>query len=121
MDELDIYAYERSLAGEGVIFCGVDEAGRGPLAGPVCAAAVILSPETRIEGLDDSKKLSGKKREELYDILCERAVSFGVALNAVEGVAATEQSASDIAAWCSGSISYLTAFETVLKRYGFPT
>ena len=51
----------------------------------------------------------------------ERAVSFGIALNAVEGVAATEQSASDIAAWCSGSISYLTAFETILKRYGFPT
>ena len=51
----------------------------------------------------------------------EKAVSFGVALNAVEGLAATEQSASDIAAWCSGSISYLTAFETILKRYGLPT
>ncbi len=51
----------------------------------------------------------------------EKAVSFGVALNAVEGVAATEESASVIAAWCSGSISYQTAFETILKRYGFPT
>lgn len=51
----------------------------------------------------------------------EKAVSFGVALNAMEGLAATEQSASDIAAWCSCSISFLTAFETILKRYGFPT
>ncbi|MEG1886975.1 MAG: ribonuclease HII, partial [Oscillospiraceae bacterium] len=49
--------------------CGVDEAGRGPLAGPVCAAAVILPANSAIEGLDDSKKLSEKKREQLYDVI----------------------------------------------------
>ncbi|MBQ5995509.1 MAG: ribonuclease HII [Clostridia bacterium] len=58
--------------------CGIDEAGRGPLAGPVYAAAVILPEGCVIEGLDDSKKLSEKKREALFDVICERAVSFAV-------------------------------------------
>ena len=88
MDELDLYAYERSLAGDAAVFCGVDEAGRGPLAGPVCAAAVILPPELRIEGLNDSKKLTEKKREELYDIICLQAVSFGIAFASVEEIEA---------------------------------
>ena len=88
MDELDLYAYERSLAGDAAVFCGVDEAGRGPLAGPVCAAAVILSPEVRIQGLNDSKKLTEKKREELYDIICMQAVSFGIAFASVEEIEA---------------------------------
>ena len=88
MDELDLYAYERSLAGDAAVFCGVDEAGRGPLAGPVCAAAVILPPEVRIQGLNDSKKLTEKKREELYDIICMQAVSFGVAFASVEEIEA---------------------------------
>ena len=59
--------------------CGVDEAGRGPLAGPVFAAAVILPPNLEIEGLNDSKKLSEKKREALFDIICEKALAFGIA------------------------------------------
>lgn len=59
--------------------CGVDEAGRGPLAGPVYAAAVILPPDRPIEGLNDSKKLSEKKREALYDIIVERAVAYCIA------------------------------------------
>ena len=88
MDELDLYAYERSLAGDAAVFCGVDEAGRGPLAGPVCAAAVILPPEVRIQGLNDSKKLTEKKREELYDIICMQAVSFGIAFASVEEIEA---------------------------------
>ncbi|HCR44502.1 MAG TPA: ribonuclease HII [Ruminococcaceae bacterium] len=58
--------------------CGIDEAGRGPLAGPVFAAAVVLPPGLIIEGLDDSKKLSPKKREKLFDIIKSRAVSFGI-------------------------------------------
>lgn len=87
MEEHDIYAYEQMLSG-GALFCGVDEAGRGPLAGPVCAAAVILPPEVRIEGLDDSKKLSEKKREELYEIISEKAVAFGVAFATVEEIEA---------------------------------
>ncbi|MGE4485613.1 MAG: ribonuclease HII [Oscillospiraceae bacterium] len=59
--------------------CGVDEAGRGPLAGAVYAAAVILPPGFEIKGLDDSKKLSEKKREEFYGVIVEKAVSYGVA------------------------------------------
>ncbi|MFR3455816.1 MAG: hypothetical protein ACLTTS_03385 [Acutalibacteraceae bacterium] len=62
--------------------CGVDEAGRGPLAGPVCAAAVILPVGAVIPGLDDSKKLTEKKREALYDVIKETAVSYGIALQA---------------------------------------
>ena len=54
--------------------CGVDEAGRGPLAGPVCAAAVILPDGIEIAGLNDSKKLSEKKREELYEVITEKAL-----------------------------------------------
>ena len=59
--EMDMYAYERFLADGKTPFCGVDEAGRGPLAGPVCAAAVILPPGLEIPGLNDSKKLTDKK------------------------------------------------------------
>lgn len=61
------------------IVCGVDEAGRGPLAGPVCAAAVILPADEEIPGLNDSKKLSDKKRRELYPIIKEKAVAYGIA------------------------------------------
>ena len=68
------------------IICGVDEAGRGPLAGPVYAAAVILPEGMTIEGLDDSKKLSEKKREYLFDIICDRAVSYGIATASVEEI-----------------------------------
>lgn len=64
--------------------CGVDEAGRGPLAGPVCAAAVILDEE--IEGLNDSKKLSEKKREELFPVIKEKAVSFSIAFASVDEI-----------------------------------
>lgn len=69
--------YEREYAGYELI-CGVDEAGRGPLAGPVAAGAVILPKNTGIPYLDDSKKLSAKRREELYDEIMDKAVSAGV-------------------------------------------
>lgn len=68
--------------------CGVDEAGRGPLAGPVCAAAVILPNGISIEGLDDSKKLSEKKRELLFDIIKDAAVSYSVAYASLEEIEA---------------------------------
>lgn len=68
------------------LVCGVDEAGRGPLAGPVCAAAVILPRGYVIDGLDDSKKLSEKKREKLYDVITENAVSYCVAFGSVEEI-----------------------------------
>ena len=61
------------------IVCGCDEAGRGPLCGPVVAAAVILPPDVSIEGLDDSKKLTEKKREKLYDLIIEKALAYGIA------------------------------------------
>ena len=85
-ETMDMYAYERSLAGEARPFCGVDEAGRGPLAGPVCAAAVILPESLVIPGLNDSKKLTARKREELYDIICGEALSFAVAFATVEEI-----------------------------------
>ena len=59
--------------------CGCDEAGRGPLCGPVVAAAVILSPDTEIDGLNDSKKLTEKKRERLFDVIKEKAVAYAIA------------------------------------------
>lgn len=60
------------------VICGIDEAGRGPLAGPVCAAAVILRPDTEIEGLNDSKKLTEKKRELLFPIIKEKAAAYSI-------------------------------------------
>ena len=68
------------------IVCGIDEAGRGPLAGPVCAAAVILPDGCFIEGLDDSKKLSEKKREELYDTIIKNAVSYAVSYGTLKDI-----------------------------------
>ncbi len=68
------------------LICGVDEAGRGPLAGPVCAAAVILPENAEIEGLNDSKKLSEKKREALYDVICEKALSYAVCYGTLEEI-----------------------------------
>ena len=70
-------AFERECADEGTpVCCGIDEAGRGPLAGPVVAAACILDPEKPVYGLDDSKKLSPKKRDQLYDEIVEKAKAF---------------------------------------------
>lgn len=75
----EMEAIERGLRENGYNFiAGVDEAGRGPLAGPVYAAAVILPSGCIIEGLNDSKKLSEKKREKLYDIIIDKAVSYSV-------------------------------------------
>lgn len=68
------------------VLCGVDEAGRGPLAGPVCAAAVILPRGLVINGLNDSKKLSEKKREELFDVICEKAISSATAFATVDEI-----------------------------------
>ena len=77
MDKIDLWEIENSL-NVGVI-CGVDEAGRGPLAGPVCAAAVILPEGEIIPGLNDSKKLTDKKRRELFPIIKEKAIAYGIA------------------------------------------
>lgn len=83
----ELYELERQLHREGYgLVCGVDEAGRGPLAGPVCAAAVILPEGCDLPGLNDSKKLSEKKREVLFDLICERAVAYGIAFSTVEEI-----------------------------------
>ena len=83
----DLWLLENSIYDEGYeLICGVDEAGRGPLAGPVCAAAVILPRGLEIEGLNDSKKLSEKKREELYDVIIEKALAYGIAFADVEEI-----------------------------------
>ena len=81
LERLDrMMLYERKYADYGII-CGIDEAGRGPLAGPVCAAAVTLPKDHPILYVNDSKQLSPKKREELYDVIIRDAVSYGAALS----------------------------------------
>ncbi len=85
----ELWTLENEIYGEGyTLLAGVDEAGRGPLAGPVCAAAVILPQGLVIEGLDDSKKLTEKKREALFDPICDQAVSYGIAFASVEEIEA---------------------------------
>lgn len=79
--------YEQNAISKGFkSVCGVDEAGRGPLAGPVCAAAVILPENTVIEGVNDSKKLSEKKRESLFEVIKSTAVSYCIAYATVEEI-----------------------------------
>ena len=78
---MGLWEIEDSLYTQGfTAVCGIDEAGRGPLAGPVCAAACILPQDLEIEGLNDSKKLSAKKREALYDIITAKAIAWAVCL-----------------------------------------
>lgn len=83
----DLWTLENEIYDSGVkLICGVDEAGRGPLAGPVCAAAVILPRGLEIPGLNDSKKLSEKKREALFDVICSSAKAYGIAFAEVEEI-----------------------------------
>jgi len=84
-----MYTYETPYWDAGKLVCGIDEAGRGPLAGPVCAAAVILDPNYTIEGLNDSKKLTEKKRALLFDQIKEHALAYAIAF-------ATEQEIDEI-------------------------
>ena len=81
MSNVTMWEIEDSFYADGVkVICGVDEAGRGPLAGPVCAAAVILPEPLEIPGLTDSKKLTDKKRRELFPIIKEQAIAYGIGL-----------------------------------------
>lgn len=80
MSEKNMWQIEEKYYAQDIrLICGVDEAGRGPLAGPVCAAAVILPANIEIPGLDDSKKLSDKRRRELFPVIQEKAIAFAVA------------------------------------------
>ncbi len=81
------YTFDQSKKNENIkIICGVDEAGRGPLAGPVVAAACILPDGVIIEGLDDSKKISEKKREKLFDKIIETAIDYSIGMATVEEI-----------------------------------
>ncbi len=83
----DLWQIEDEYFAQGIQrICGVDEAGRGPLAGPVCAAAVVLPPHLEIPGLDDSKKLSDKRRRELFPIIQEQALAYGIAFASPEEI-----------------------------------
>lgn len=83
----ELWELENEIYAEGFsLICGVDEAGRGPLAGPVYAAAVILPRDAVIDGLNDSKKLTEKKREALFDVITERVLSCGIASASVEEI-----------------------------------
>ena len=79
MEKVNMWSIEEELFSQGIHqICGVDEAGRGPLAGPVCAAAVILPPHLEIPGLNDSKKLTDKRRRELMPVIQEQAIAYGI-------------------------------------------
>ncbi len=83
----DMWQIEGGFYAQGVMnICGVDEAGRGPLAGPVCAAAVILPGHLEIPGLNDSKKLTDKKRRELFPIIQEKALAYGIGFASQEEI-----------------------------------
>ena len=81
-EPVDLWALQRELKAQrgSILICGVDEAGRGPLAGPVCAAAVILPEGYEIPGLNDSKQLTDKKRRELFPIIKEQAIAYGISM-----------------------------------------
>ena len=91
MSEINMWKIENGYFDQGVkLICGVDEAGRGPLAGPVCAAAVILPPNLEIPGLNDSKKLTDKRRRELFPMIKEQALAYGIAFAGI-GLATHEE------------------------------
>ena len=87
MSENNMWQIEEELFAQGIVsVCGIDEAGRGPLAGPVCAAAVILPPHLQIPGLNDSKKLSDKRRRELMPVIKEQAIAYGIGMASHEEI-----------------------------------
>ena len=87
MSEMTMWEIEEQAFTEGyTVICGVDEVGRGPLAGPVCAAAVILPRGHQIPGLNDSKKLTDKKRRELFPLIKEQAVAYGIGMASHEEI-----------------------------------
>ena len=74
----ELFLYDKALKTDFPLLCGVDEAGRGPLCGPVCCAAVVLKDDFVCEEINDSKKISEKKREKLFDVIIENAVSYSI-------------------------------------------
>lgn len=87
MSQIDLWKIEDEYLSAGIqLICGVDEAGRGPLAGPVCAAAVILPPHFDLPGLNDSKKLTDKRRRELFPLIKDAAIAYGIGFASHEEV-----------------------------------
>lgn len=113
MSEVNLWEIEEGLMAQGVTaICGVDEAGRGPLAGPVCAAAVILPDHLEIPGLNDSKKLSDKKRRELFPIIKEQAIAYGIAF-------ATEQEIDELNILQATFLAMQRAIDQLEGKAGF--
>lgn len=98
LEGLTLREFDRLVSERYGAVCGIDEAGRGPVAGPVCAAAVILDPEKPIEGLNDSKKLTPKKRGELYEEICDKALSYGISFVNSEEIDKTDILSADLLA-----------------------
>lgn len=110
-----LLAYDREVRREGVaILCGVDEVGRGPLAGPVVAAAVVLGPDASLDGLDDSKKLSIKERERLEELILNGALFVGVGVVSVEEIDRTDILAASLRAMALAVASLGTLPDLVL-------
>ena len=89
-NEHDLFGFDSAIRSECGVVCGIDEAGRGPLAGDVFAAAVIFDEGVFIEGINDSKKLTEKKREALFDVICQQAAAWAVASVSAEEIDATD-------------------------------
>lgn len=123
----EILIYERGCWEAGYeLVAGIDEVGRGPLAGPVVAAAVILPKECKIEGVNDSKKLSAKKREELYDIILEKALSYGIGIVSNERIdeinilQATYEAMRDALSQLSPKADYILADAVTIPMVSTP-
>lgn len=123
----EILTYERGCWEAGYeLVAGIDEVGRGPLAGPVVAAAVILPKECKIEGVNDSKKLSAKKREELYDVILEKALSYGIGIVSNERIdeinilQATYEAMREALSQLSPKADYILADAVTIPRVSTP-
>ena len=128
MNEINMWAIEESLYHQGITFvCGVDEAGRGPLAGPVCAAAVILPAHVEIPGLNDSKKLTDKRRRALFPVIKEKAVAYAIAcasheeIDEINILQATYLAMERAVAALSVKPEYLLIDGNRSKDFGIPT
>lgn len=98
LEGLSLRDFDKAVFDKFGAVCGIDEAGRGPIAGPVCAAAVILDPENPIEGLNDSKKLTPKKREALYEEIWDKALFCSVSFVFAEDIDKTDILSADLSA-----------------------
>ena len=128
MSQIDLWKIEDEYLDTGIqLVCGIDEAGRGPLAGPVCAAAVILPPHFEIPGLNDSKKLTDKRRRELFPLIKEAAIAYGIGFASHEEIddinilQATYLAMERAIAQLSVAPEQLLIDGNRAKDFGFPT